>query len=310
MTVRGENAVRRRIRSCEAAGLEVELSWHGVTDVGLRREVNQDSYVATPPIFAVADGMGGHAGGDVASAIVVEEFEGLAGAAYDPREGADVISAALERSQRRIHDYSARQQPQGGTRWYAGTTAVVAMLVQDKGHHKWLLANLGDSRIYRLAGGALEQVSVDHSVVQELVDAGRISVESARLHPQRHVITRAVGAADANRPDLWLVPALPGDRLLICSDGISAELSADVIEHEVAAGGAAQQVADALLDIALRAGGRDNISIVVVDVLGDAMLEGATIPTGRWDDERTLPRLPDRDLGPGRHAADEDSQEE
>ena len=273
----------------------IELISGSATSVGLVRSVNEDSLRDTPPVFLVADGMGGYAAGDVASAIVIEEFAGADGlAALTP----EWVIGALDRAHARI------RQTQGGT------TVAGAAVVEQDGLPYWLVFNVGDSRVYLRSGGEFSQVSIDHSVVQELVDAGRISVESARLHPQRHVITRAVGAADANRPDLWLVPALPGDRLLICSDGISAELSADVIEHEVAAGGAAQQVADALLDIALRAGGRDNISIVVVDVLGDAMLEGATIPSGNLDDERTLPRLPDRDVGPGRHAADEDSQEE
>lgn len=246
----------------------VELHYGAATDVGRVRRVNEDSFLASPPVFVVADGMGGHAGGDVASAIVVEEFEGLAGAAYDPREGADVISAALERSQRRIHDYSARQQPQGGTRWYAGTTAVVAMLVQDKGHHKWLLANLGDSRIYRLAGGALEQVSVDHSVVQELIDRGEITVDEVESHPERHVVTRALGGPDLAEADYFLLPLPSVERLFLCSDGISGMIPDSEIEAILCELDDARDAADRLVAAAVAAGGRDNATAVVVDVVG------------------------------------------
>ena len=163
----------------------VELHHGARTDVGLVREVNEDAYLAAPPVFVVADGMGGHEGGDVASAIVVEEFGRLADEGYDPRRGAEVVEETLRASQARIAEYAAAQRARGvPARFHAGTTVVVALLVEDDEGPKWLLANLGDSRIYRFADGLLEQVSVDHSVVQELVDAGAITEDDA-AHPPR-----------------------------------------------------------------------------------------------------------------------------
>jgi len=154
---------------------QVEVRHGASTDVGLVRAVNEDSYLSEPPVFVVADGMGGHQGGDVASRIVVEEFARLADEGYDPRRGADTIAATLQGSQRRIEEYAAAQRAESGGEFQAGTTAVVGLLVEDDEGAKWLLANLGDSRIYRYAAGSLEQVSVDHSVVQELIDAGSIT---------------------------------------------------------------------------------------------------------------------------------------
>src|SRR5918997_5550853 len=130
---------------------KVELHYGAATDVGKVRAVNEDSFLASPPVFVVADGMGGHAGGDVASRIVVEELAELADATYDAREGARAVAALLSRCQTRINQYALEQRLNGAARWYAGTTAVVALLVEDDGVPKWLLANLGDSRIYRLS---------------------------------------------------------------------------------------------------------------------------------------------------------------
>ena len=146
MTVRGENAVRRRIRSCEAAGLEVELSWHGVTDVGLRREVNQDSYVATPPIFAVADGMGGHAAGEIASEAVVRrlaELEGRTTVSHSDFEAA--LDDAIEDIELNV----------GETELGTGTTVTGLILGSDIEQPSWTVFNIGDSRVYQLFKGAL-----------------------------------------------------------------------------------------------------------------------------------------------------------
>ena len=146
MTVRGENAVRRRIRSCEAAGLEVELSWHGVTDVGLRRVVNQDSYVATPPIFAVADGMGGHAAGEIASEAVVRrlaELEGRTTVSHSDFEAA--LDDAIEDIELNV----------GETELGTGTTVTGLILGSDIEQPSWTVFNIGDSRVYQLFKGAL-----------------------------------------------------------------------------------------------------------------------------------------------------------
>ncbi|NYD40667.1 PP2C family protein-serine/threonine phosphatase [Nocardioides panaciterrulae] len=246
----------------------VELHHGAATDVGRVREVNEDAYLAAPPVFVVADGMGGHDGGDVASTIVVEEFARLAEEGYDPSRGADAVAATLRECQDRIERFGAEQRARGAHGFHAGTTAVAALLVEDDGVPKWLLANLGDSRAYRFHDGALEQVSVDHSVVQELVDAGVITPEDAAVHPERHVVTRALGGGDRVEADYFLLPLPSVERLLLCSDGVSGMI--DDAEIGAILGGTAdpRDAADEVVAAALRAGGRDNATALVVDVVG------------------------------------------
>ncbi len=246
----------------------VELHHGAATDVGLVREVNEDAYLAAPPVFVVADGMGGHEGGDVASAIVVEEFGRLADEGYDPRGGAEIVAATLRECQRRIAEYGERQISEGRQEWYAGTTAVVALLVVDDQGPKWLLANLGDSRIYRFSGEVLEQVSVDHSVVQELVEAGTISQDDAATHPERHVITRALGGPDPTEADYFLLPLPSVERLVLCSDGVSGMIDDVAIEAILTETADPRDAADRVVAAAVAAGGRDNATAVVVDVVG------------------------------------------
>ena len=243
---------------------------HGArTDVGLVREVNEDASLAEPPVFVVADGMGGHEGGDVASAIVVEEFAGLAARGYDPAHAADAVVEVLESCRRRIATYAEEQRAAGVGPLHAGTTAVAAVLAQHEGDPAWLLANLGDSRAYRVAGGSLEQVTVDHSVVQELVDTGLITAAAAAEHPERHVITRSLGGNQRSEPDLFVLPLAAAPRLVLCSDGISGMLDHEQMRGVLAADADPGRAADALLAAALDAGGRDNATVVVVDALTD-----------------------------------------
>jgi serine/threonine protein phosphatase PrpC len=246
---------------------QVEVHHGAATDVGRVRAVNEDSHLSAPPVFVVADGMGGHQGGDVASRIVVEEFARLADEGYDPRRGADVIAATLRDVQRRIEEYAADQRAESGEEFQAGTTAVVGLLVEDDEGPKWLLANLGDSRIYRYAAGSLQQVSVDHSVVQELVDAGSITPEEAAVHPARHVITRALGGAEFADADYFLLPLPRVERLLLCSDGVNGMIDDARIAEILGQAGDAQDAADRLVAAAVEAGGRDNATAVVVDVV-------------------------------------------
>ena len=247
--------------------MRVELRHGAATDVGLVREVNEDAFLAAPPVFAVADGMGGHDGGDVASAIVVEELARLAEDGYDPRRGAEAVAATLETCRRRIEEYGAGQRADGQPGFSAGTTAVVAMLVEDDDEPRWLLANLGDSRAYRFDGGRLEQVSTDHSVVQELVDAGAITPDAAAHHPERHVITRALGTAGSSEADYFLLPLPEAERLVLCSDGVSGMIEDDELAGILAATADPREAADAVLAAALAAGGHDNATVVVVDVV-------------------------------------------
>lgn len=242
---------------------------HGsATDVGLVREVNEDSYLAEAPVFVVADGMGGHDGGDVASGIVVQEFGRLTGRRFTLDEGIDAIMTGLRAADDRIAEYAASQRARGHHDFSSGTTAVVALVVDAPAGPQWLLANLGDSRIYRFFEDGLTQVSVDHSLVQELVDAGRLTEEEAERHPDRHVITRALGGVAAAVPDFFHMMLPPGARLLLCSDGVSGMLTAARIAAILAESGDARDTARRLVDAAVAAGGRDNATAVVVDVVG------------------------------------------
>jgi PPM family protein phosphatase len=245
---------------------QVEVRHGAATDVGLVRAVNEDSYLSAPPVFVVADGMGGHQGGDVASRIVVEEFARLADEGYDPRRDAEAIAVTLQGCQRRIEEYAAEQRAESGADFQAGTTAVVGLLVDDEGA-KWLVANLGDSRIYRYARGALEQVSVDHSVIQELLDAGSITPDEAAIHPARNVITRALGGREFADADYFLLPLPAVERLLLCSDGVTGMIDDARIAEILGREGDAQDAADRLVAAAVEAGGRDNATAVVVDVV-------------------------------------------
>jgi protein phosphatase len=257
---------------------EVELRYGAATDVGRVREVNEDSYLAAAPVFVVADGMGGHDGGDVASRIVVEEFTRLAEDGYDPTRGPDAVADTLAACHRRIIEYADEQARRTGRDFQAGTTAVAALLVDDDGAPAWLVANLGDSRAYRYADGELEQVSVDHSLVQELVDDGYLTRDEMAHHPARHVVTRALGGPDLVEPDFFRLPLHSAGRLVLCSDGVTEMID----DHAVAAicqeATDAQDAADRLVAEAVRAGGRDNATAVVVDVVGWAD-EAPTTPS-------------------------------
>lgn len=246
----------------------VELHYGSATDVGRVREINEDSYFTAPPLFVVADGMGGHEGGDVASRIVVEEFGELVREGYDPRHGAEAVADTLLSAHRRIREYAAQQRRQTGRHFQAGTTAVVALLVEDDGVPQWLLANLGDSRIYRVNEGDLEQVSVDHSLVQDLLDAGVIAADDVAQHPSRHVVTRALGGSDSTDADFFLIPLPAAERIVLCTDGISEMLDDDQIAEILEAMTDPRDAADRLVAAAVEAGGRDNATAVVIDVVG------------------------------------------
>jgi serine/threonine protein phosphatase PrpC len=248
-----------------------ELHYGAATDVGRVREVNEDSYLAAPPLFVVADGLGGHDGGDVASRIVVEEFGRLAEEGYDPRRGAEVVAATLDACHDRITAYAEEQSLRTGRDFTAGTTAVVALLVEDDEHDggpMWLLANIGDSRIYRFADGDLEQVSVDHSLVQEMVDDGMITREQMAFHPARHVVTRALGGPERASADYFLLPLPSAGRLVLCSDGVTEMIDDRTVAAILGEATDPRDAADRLVAEAVNAGGRDNATAVVVDVMG------------------------------------------
>ncbi|GCE75900.1 PP2C family protein-serine/threonine phosphatase [Cellulomonas biazotea] len=257
----------------------MRTSWGSATDRGLVREVNEDALLAYPPVFLVADGMGGHDAGDLASRIAVEEFAQLAG---QLAATADDIHACFTRTAARI-----RGEFTGGRR--GGTTVSGVAVTEHEGGSYWLVFNVGDSRVYRWSDEVLEQVSVDHSVVQELIDLGEITASDAETHPERHVLTRALGTGEAPEPDYWLLPAGLTDRLLICTDGLTRELADTDIAAVLGATADPQDAATSLVRHALTRGARDNVSAVVVDV--------ATAGGAHDDVHITVPRL-GADLGP------------
>ena len=243
----------------------VTLAWAALTDTGHRREVNEDSLVTSSPIFAVADGMGGHSAGDVASKAVVTRLAEIADlTAAEGAEGvttAETINRALSLA---VDDMKAGE---GVTDLGTGTTVTGVALAVVSGGPQLIAYNIGDSRVYQLSGGVLEQVTIDHSVVQELVDAGRITREEADVHPHGNVITRAVGFHEPPVPDYRILPITPGLRVLVCSDGLTKELTAYGIRHFLMSNPKADDAVAALVTAALENGGRDNVTAIVLDVL-------------------------------------------
>jgi len=257
----------------------VELQSGAASDVGRVRKTNEDAYLLAPPVFVVADGMGGHEGGDVASSIVVEEFAPLGERAdYDATSGAKAVAETLRACQRRIEEYAAGRRRTRRSR-PPGTTVVAALLVEEEGEPAWLLANLGDSRIYRVHEGALDQVSVDHSLVQELLDAGTIREDEVARHPERHVITRALGGPGHDDADYFLLPVQAAERLLLCTDGVNGLIDDERIGAILTGTADPRDAATQVVAAALDAGGDDNATAVVVDVVGLS-------PEHEYDSER------------------------
>ncbi|WP_255769699.1 PP2C family protein-serine/threonine phosphatase [Pseudarthrobacter sulfonivorans] len=280
-------------------GPGLSLSYGYGTDRGLRRELNEDSFIASDPVFAVADGMGGHEAGEIASGMCVRALAAMPQLATGERS----ITAAVLQQYLLRADTAIREAT--GAR--AGTTLTGAVVVEQMGMPYWLVLNIGDSRTYRLSQGHFAQVSVDHSEVQELVDAGEITPAQAAVHPRRHVVTRALGTGDETEADYWLLPVEEGDRILICSDGLNAELTDEHIFRILSTVAHPQDAVDALIQAALRNGGRDNVTVIVVDaknVMNDAgIATTAPRPTADAEQEVTLPRAEIFDAG--RAAGDE-----
>lgn len=239
-------------------GAHVRVSWSAVTNVGRKRKGNEDSYIARAPIFAVADGMGGHLSGDLASDAVVRRLDEGVSADFEPPH---LIEQALEVASADI-DLIAGDSELG-----VGTTVTGAILTLIDGVPNFAVFNIGDSRVYRFERNSLKQVTVDHSLVQEMVDSGTISKAQALKHPDGNIITRAVGFRSQPTPDFWMIPLRPGLRLLMCSDGLTGELDDKRIRLHLAAGLSTKETASSLVDAALASGGRDNITVIVVDVL-------------------------------------------
>jgi PPM family protein phosphatase len=237
----------------------MQLRFGAATDVGRMRTNNEDSYLSERPVAAVADGMGGHNAGEVASAIAIEELTALKGMGPWPNERAatDDLKRAIVRANRRIREMAAGDRELNGM----GTTLVAVLEDGDSVH----LANVGDSRAYLLRQGELTQVTVDHTLVQELVDDGRLSPKDAERHPQRSMITRALGVDHEVEIDLFTYKLLPGDRLVLCSDGLSDVLKPTQIRNALLRVRDPQKAAERLVALAVEGGGPDNITVIVID---------------------------------------------
>jgi serine/threonine protein phosphatase PrpC len=238
----------------------ITTTWGSASDAGLVRSHNEDALFAHFPVFIVADGMGGHAAGEVASGIASKEFGHLVG---QEALTIDEIRSTIQRVNQEIVAAAASQ----GTLRGMGTTLVGMTLVEDKARDLWLVFNVGDSRLYRLFQDEFELVTTDHSEVQELVDSGLISVSDAKHHTNRNVITRALGLEGSVEPDFWLLPPVPGERFLLCSDGLTSEVEDDQIAVVLGSESNPTVAASRLIEHALSGGGHDNITAIVIDVV-------------------------------------------
>jgi protein phosphatase len=218
------------------------------------REHNEDSLLVKPPLYVIADGMGGHAAGEIASELAIHILEDAAIDGVDSQRLRDAVieanNAIIEGAQK------------GLGRVGMGTTLTAAVIENDR----LLIAQIGDSRAYLLQNGRLRQITRDHSLVEELISTGQITTEEARVHPNRSVITRALGSDQHVQPDLYEMQVGEGDRLLLCSDGLNSMLDTATLESIVTKSPDPQKTADALVDAANKAGGYDNITVIVIDV--------------------------------------------
>ena len=262
--------------------MTLTLRYAARSDVGLVRSNNQDSAYAGPHLLAVADGMGGHAGGDVASRLAIAALAPLDRTEHGPEEALTDLEHTVERARQDLVRASDADPELVGM----GTT-VTALLHTGT---TLVMAHLGDSRAYLLREGRLTQVTVDHTFVQHLVDTGRISPEEAEHHPQRNVVMRVLGDFDVDlTPDMSVREARAGDRWLLCSDGLSGFVSPEQITEVLAETSGPDEAADLLITLSMTAGSTDNITVVVADVVEDgdapadedttsAPVEGVTVP--------------------------------
>jgi PPM family protein phosphatase len=265
----------------------MRLVFAAATDVGRMRKNNEDSYLSAEPVAAVADGMGGHSAGEVASAIAIEELAALGerGPWENETAATDDLKQAILRANRRIREMAASDRKLNGM----GTTLVALLQDGDMVH----VANVGDSRGYLLRQGELSQVTIDHSLVQELVDDGRLSPEDAERHPQRSVITRALGIDPEVEFDLFTYKLQVGDRLLLCSDGLSDVVEPTQIRNVLLRVRSPQKTARQLVTVANEQGGPDNITVIVVDAVDEsAALDLEDEQTGDLTDGSATGALP------------------
>lgn len=233
------------------------------TDTGNIRGQNEDAHIAHQGLFAVADGMGGHNAGEVASAMAIEH---LRGAALNGVASAEAFAQIIQDLNSAIFSAATSTTNQRGM----GTTLTALVMLAPTTESEMLsqiaVANVGDSRTYLLRSGEFRQLSVDHSYVQELVTEGLLTVDEARTHPRRNIVTRALGIDQYVSVDTWTLPLFDGDRFMLCSDGLVDEVPLDEIANTMREHIASQDAAEQLVSAAKRHGGRDNITVIVVDI--------------------------------------------
>ena len=239
--------------------MDIALRFAARSDVGLVRSVNQDSAYAGPHLLAVADGMGGHAAGDVASSIAIGEMVGLDGESHGADDALELLAEALRAANTELQQAMQNQPELEGM----GTT-VTALL---RTGNKIAVAHIGDSRAYLLRNGSFTQITHDHSFVQSLIDEGRITQEEAESHPQRSLVTRVLTGQQGDEPDLAMREARVGDRYLLCSDGLSGFVARDTIQEVLEQCMPPGRTADRLVELAMRAGAPDNVTCVIGDVV-------------------------------------------
>ena len=271
----------------ELPGATLRFRFSGHSDRGAVRRVNEDSFLVAPPLFVVADGMGGHAFGDRASQASISAFAGKfeEGVPASAQAVLDTIAAANE---------AVLALSEGAEGALSGTTltGVAFVDIGASNNYHWMAFNVGDSRTYSWDGRSLAQVSVDHSAVQELIDLGEITRLEAESHPNRNIVTRALGAEDVVDADIWLLPARARQTFLLCSDGLTKELGDDeiariIVFHDTESvrqsDNLPMSLPERLVRAAIAAGGSDNVTVVVVE----SELVGVPAPAA---DDDTLER--------------------
>ena len=237
-----------------------KLNGAAATDVGRVRQMNEDRYLVGEGLYAVADGVGGHQAGEVAAQTAVEALAEH----FTERTPQGLVEAVLE-ANNAVWTLAQENAERRGM----GTTITAVALVEEDGDDQLAVANVGDSRAYLFQRGDLVQITEDHSLVEELVREGQLTPEEAQVHPQRSIITRALGMEPDIEVDIWPVTPYAGDRILLCSDGLTNEISADRIAATLRQLSDPQEAARDLVRQARAHGGNDNITVVVVDVVDD-----------------------------------------
>ncbi len=248
------------------------FAWGAVTDTGRVRKGNEDAFLTVDGLYAVADGMGGHQAGEVASHVALESLRASFRSA-----GTEVLVAAVEDANRQVVERSLVDPELAGM----GTTLVAMALVDAQGRDAIGVVNVGDSRLYLLSDGSLTQITEDHSLVATMVRQGQITEAEAAVHPQRNILTRALGIDDAVLVDSWEILPVVGDRYLVCSDGLFNEVDDNRIAATLRRLADPQEACRELVRLANEAGGRDNITCVVVDVVEDAGRDTSVDPSTR-----------------------------